>query len=709
MALAQNPSIAALSNLVLYYDAANVKSFPGAGTTCNDISGNNNNGTMTNGPLWGGTNNGVISFDGTNDYITCGVSSSINAASSAFTWSCWFKSNSISTEQLLFSTVNASGTTGFQIEVYTSKILLQVYPAGTYAFANTTLSSNIWYHLSVTYNSGSIVYYLNGVADGTTSRTFTAATGPTYISSWAYSSAYYINGYISQVMFYNTALTAAQVLQNYNASRGRFVGTLPFAPTDISGLSLWFDADDSRTLFSNTSGTTRATTDATTLALWSDKSGNGRNAYQATGANQPLLKTTVQNNRNVVRFDGSNDSLATAAAQVANTTDGSFTAFAVAQKTTTSGSLCVLNQDNDTATRCSQFLNFGSNSNVETIGFVGGVAKSAYTLSGTISASNFYLIESVGNTSTISAYSNGVVGSGAVTGGNLAVPSQTVSLGSYQGAGTQYLNGDIAEVLLYNSALSSTNRIKVEQYLQNKWGVNTSFLPTQISGLTLWLDANDSGSLYQVSNGTNPALNNNDFIGLWKDKSGNSNNATQSTASLRPYVVASGQNSKNIIRFPYAAWNAATGPYMNATIGSLSAYSVFIICKFRTNELYSMVLTGGSNQFEVRNYSTTGYIEWNIAGGYFPRDTVSNVGSYILIELTRSGSDYTLYKNGISVGTSNNASSLNIGSTIFISSRSGNSYYFDGDMAEIIIYNSAITTAQRQQVEAYLNQKWGVF
>ena len=709
MALAQNPSIAALSNLVLYYDAANVKSYPGAGTTINDMSGNGNNGTLTNGPIWGATNNGVISFDGTNDYITCGVSSSINAASSAFTWSCWFKSNSISTEQLLFSTVNASGTTGFQIEVYTSKILLQVYPAGTYAFANTTLSSNIWYHLSVTYNSGSIVYYLNGVADGTTSRTFTAATGPTYISSWAYSSAYYINGYISQVMFYNTALTAAQVLQNYNASRGRFVGTLPFAPTDISGLSLWFDADDSRTLFSNTSGTTRATTDATTLALWSDKSGNGRNAYQATGANQPLLKTTVQNNRNVVRFDGSNDSLATAAAQVANTTDGSFTAFAVAQKTTTSGSLCVLNQDNDTATRCSQFLNFGSNSNVETIGFVGGVAKSAYTLSGTISASNFYLIESVGNTSTISAYSNGVVGSGAVTGGNLAVPSQTVSLGSYQGAGTQYLNGDIAEVLLYNSALSSTNRIKVEQYLQNKWGVNTSFLPTQISGLTLWLDANDSGSLYQVSNGTNPALNNNDFIGLWKDKSGNSNNATQSTASLRPYVVASGQNSKNIIRFPYAAWNAATGPYMNATIGSLSAYSVFIICKFRTNEYYSMVLTGGSNQFEVRNYSTTGYIEWNIAGGYFPRDTVSNVGSYILIELTRSGSDYTLYKNGISVGTSNNASSLNIGSTIFISSRSGNSYYFDGDMAEMLIYNSALTLAQRQQVEAYLNQKWGVF
>jgi len=710
MALAQNPSIAALSNLVLYYDAANVKSFPGAGTTWYDMSGNNNNGTMTNGPLWSAANNGLISFDGTNDYITCGVSSSINAASSAFTWSCWFKSNSISTEQLLFSTVNASGTTGFQIEVYTSKILLAVYPAGTYAFANTTLSSNTWYHLSIAYNSGSIVYYLNGVADGTTSRTFTAATGPTYISSWAVNSAYYINGYISQVMFYNTALTAAQVLQNYNASRGRYVGTLPFTPTDISGLSAWFDADDPRTLFSDTSGTTRATTDGNSVALWVDKSGNGRNASQSTASFCPVIKTSVQNNRNVIRFDGSNDFFALPAGNYGD----SLTCFIVYKWTMAStpgnagylyafaGAVSPKQKLNVMYMNGSQPTYYlGERTNTS---YIANTSKDIFRINGTTFASPYGAtnLATYDEGSFLTLTSFGAIGSGGALNDNTIGADKNTSA-------IQWFTGDMAEIIVYNSVLSSTNRIKVEQYLQNKWGISTGFLPTQITGLTLWLDANDSGSLYQVSNGTNPALNNNDFIGLWKDKSGNSNNATQSTASLRPYVVASGQNSKNIIRFPYAAWNAAAGPYMNATIGSLSAYSVFIICKFRTNEYYSMVLTGGSSQFEVRNYSSTGYIEWNIAGGYFPRDTVSNVGSYILIELTRSGSDYTLYKNGISVGTSNNASSLNIGSTIFISSRSGNSYYFDGDMAEMLIYNSALTLAQRQQVEAYLNQKWGVF
>ena len=218
MALKYSPQIVR-NGLIFAVDAADKNSYPGSGTSWYDLSGNNRTGTLLNSP---GYYTRYINFDGTNDYITCGVSSSINAASTTFTWGCWFKANNIATEQILFSTANASATTGFIIDIYTSKMLLAVYPAGTYAFANTTLSSNTWYYLSVTYNNGSIAYYLNGMPDGTTSRTFTAATGPTYISSWAYSAGYFINGNISQVVFYNTALTASQVLQNFNASRGRF-------------------------------------------------------------------------------------------------------------------------------------------------------------------------------------------------------------------------------------------------------------------------------------------------------------------------------------------------------------------------------------------------------------------------------------------------------------------------------------------------------
>ena len=55
--------------LVMYLDAANPKSYPGTGTTWTDISRNNNNGTLTNGPTFSSANLGSIVFDGSNDAI----------------------------------------------------------------------------------------------------------------------------------------------------------------------------------------------------------------------------------------------------------------------------------------------------------------------------------------------------------------------------------------------------------------------------------------------------------------------------------------------------------------------------------------------------------------------------------------------------------------------------------------------------------------
>jgi hypothetical protein len=58
--------------LVLYLDAANQKSYPGTGTTWNDLSGNGNNGTLVNGPTFNSDNNGSIVFDGVDDYVNFG-------------------------------------------------------------------------------------------------------------------------------------------------------------------------------------------------------------------------------------------------------------------------------------------------------------------------------------------------------------------------------------------------------------------------------------------------------------------------------------------------------------------------------------------------------------------------------------------------------------------------------------------------------------
>lgn len=54
--------------LLLYLDAANEKSYPGSGTIWNDLSGNGNNGDLINNVVYDTENNGILLFDGTNEY-----------------------------------------------------------------------------------------------------------------------------------------------------------------------------------------------------------------------------------------------------------------------------------------------------------------------------------------------------------------------------------------------------------------------------------------------------------------------------------------------------------------------------------------------------------------------------------------------------------------------------------------------------------------
>jgi hypothetical protein len=721
-----------LNGCVLYLDASNTKSYPGAGNTWYDLSGNGLNAILTNGPTFNNSYGGCIQNDGVNDYISVAHNSVLNFGTGDFTILMWVSGIAGypgCVPALLWKGANFSNNNaGYTMAWACNSPALYFITADGSSKINFTdspiYSLNGWTGVKMIgmRRSGGNLYQIN---NGITTLLGASALNVNNSSTmyFAYDATY--NGYLSckihAVQMFNRGVSDSELTNVFAATRNRYFGTLPFAPSDISGLQLWLDADDPRTLYSDTSGTTKATTDGTAVALWVDKSGNGRNASQSTAASRPAVKSAFTNGRNVLNFDGSNDTL---------TVPSSTSTFKFLHST--ASTVFIVVQYKATGTYRSYFTTASSSNHVGYIifsntdntsyipwiaGGVGGsLVVSNQSAANYIDASQAYLVCAASDPTNATAanraisYKNGT----APYKNNVSTLTPSTANSTYDLAigsegNTYFANVYIAEIVVYNALLTASQRIQVETYLNNKWGLWSIFTPSSISGLTLWLDASDPASLFQNTNATTPAYQTSDYVSLWKDKSGNGNNATQATDSLRPYLVTSSQNSRNVIRFPYAAWNAATGPYMNATIGSLSAYSVFIICKFRTSEYYSMVLTGGSSQFEVRNYSTTGYIEWNIAGGYFPRDTVSNVGSYILIELTRSGSDYTLYKNGISVGTSNNASSLNIGSTIYISSRSGNGYYFDGDMAEMIIYNSALSTAQRQQVEQYLNKKWGVF
>ena len=69
MALSHSPRIVT-NGLVLALDAANIKSYPGSGTTWTDLSGIGNNGTLTNGPTYSSANGGSLVFNGTDNYVS---------------------------------------------------------------------------------------------------------------------------------------------------------------------------------------------------------------------------------------------------------------------------------------------------------------------------------------------------------------------------------------------------------------------------------------------------------------------------------------------------------------------------------------------------------------------------------------------------------------------------------------------------------------
>jgi hypothetical protein len=197
--------------LVLNLDAGNPYSYGGAGTTWYDVSGNSYNGTLTNGPTYSSDVGGTIVFDGVNDYVT---TSFATTSGQSVTYCGWlYSTESTSTYKNFVDSLSTSPmiwwNTSGQIEFDESR------------YTTTTVYRNQWVYVSLSKPSGSssASYYVNGVLVGTGTAYTTPALIPTLFNRSA-AQTWKGNGAVVQI--YNRALSAAEVLQNYNATKGRF-------------------------------------------------------------------------------------------------------------------------------------------------------------------------------------------------------------------------------------------------------------------------------------------------------------------------------------------------------------------------------------------------------------------------------------------------------------------------------------------------------
>ena len=259
-------------------------------------------------------------------------------------------------------------------------------------------------------------------------------------------------------------------------------GSWPFtSPPIITNLQLWLDAADPTTLFDATSGGSLVAADGA-VARWEDKSGNGRHATQGTSANRPTRKTAIQNNKDVLRSDGTNDFLQSSA--FSSNLVRSVFVVAISQQTPQVDTFSVLSAQAD-----GDFG--GSDADPWLIGTTNaGTGSQHDRLRGIIrNAANNNFIQNFVNTAFVTgtpfltSYINsgtGVFRFGASaatfpTAGLHASFTKKVSIFAHADDdatnSTNFWNGDIGEIIIYSSALSDTDRGLVEAYLITKWGI----------------------------------------------------------------------------------------------------------------------------------------------------------------------------------------------------------------------------------------------
>jgi hypothetical protein len=211
-------------------DAGNYASYPTTGTKWVDISGNFNNITLINGPVWGSASGGTFTFDGTDDYGIVPYNSAWNYNNN-ITLEAWVMvTSTTSNYQGIFGPFdNSSAYNGFNFSVNANTNKFAFLVGGNngsayYVQQNTQYSLNTWYHLVGVINNGTSRLYVNGVLQNdSTSMSVASPIGPFMIGRfYSNTNDFYFGGKISNGRFYNRVLSQSEILQNYNALKGRF-------------------------------------------------------------------------------------------------------------------------------------------------------------------------------------------------------------------------------------------------------------------------------------------------------------------------------------------------------------------------------------------------------------------------------------------------------------------------------------------------------
>lgn len=228
--------------LILYWDAANSKSYPGNGSTWTELTDLTYTGTLTNSPAFSSnTAKGSLVFDGTNDYVATNYTTPFGTSN--LTIGIWFRFTATQLSALFSKRIGASSYE--QLSIFISgdafgnsagtKIVINDFnnPASRNAITTGSYNDGLWHYLTLVRGSSDNKLYIDGIlADTTTAaKPNLSSSSRLFIGVFGENQSVlgnYFNGGLSIVQVYNRALSLDEVTQNWNALKlrfGRLVGT----------------------------------------------------------------------------------------------------------------------------------------------------------------------------------------------------------------------------------------------------------------------------------------------------------------------------------------------------------------------------------------------------------------------------------------------------------------------------------------------------
>ena len=587
----------------------------------------------------------------------------------------------------------------------------------------------------------------------------------------------------------------------------------------VAGAAAHFDASKTASVLN---GANLPASAGQTVAGWRNVAGTGSTA-QSDDAKRPVYGLHTINGTGVLYFDGSNDVLSSTSTY--SNTGSAVSAFVVMQRTADVGnygrSISFIGPDNSTdyGNNSNWCLDNGSNGTTMNVERVSGHAQ------GTLPAVNTpYLAEVVFNGSTCTTYINGTqLGSAFSSSGNFNINKMAIGAGWDTGTTPAWaMTGDIAEVVLYNSALGTTDRQAVESYLLGKWiqvnhtptlnaisdpatvlmnaGVqnvslsgitagtgdsqtlqvtaasdNTALIPNPtvtytspntsgsisytpvagkfgtanvtvtvrdagldgtmgngddatfsrsftvsvdglpVVGAAVWFDASNNAS---VLNGSASQATNGQTVGTWNNLAiGASGAVTQSTDANRPVYTTNSMNGKAVLHFDGSNDVLSSASTYANTGSSVSAFVVMRRTADSGNYGRSISFIGPDSGSDFDNNANwclnnngdgvTMHVE---RGAGHNQGSLPTVNTAYLAEVIFDGTNCTTYINGTQLGspfasTGNfDINKMAVGSGWDTGTTPA--WGMTGDIAEVVVYNTALGTTNRQAIENYLSTKW---